>query len=79
MAIKGYTAEVEDAYAAALVVFEGQRDRPEIYPVLHDLARFYIGGQIEKAAEVGQEILTLAEARATRGCCSTGTSSSGTS
>ena len=68
MAIKGYTADVEDAYAAALLLFEGQRDRPEIYPVLRDLARFYIGGgEIGKAAEVGQEILALAASQGDQG------------
>ena len=42
MTIKGYTAEVEDAYAAALELFEGQRDPgrdlsrpPRSRPVLH--------------------------------------------
>ena len=64
MSIKGYTAEVEDAYAAALELFEGQRDDPRIYPVLRDLARFYIGGaEIAKAAAVGQEVLQLADAQ----------------
>ena len=64
MTIKGYTAEVEDAYAEALALFEGQRTRAEIYPVLRDLARFYIGGaEIPKAADVGREILELAEAQ----------------
>jgi len=68
MAIKGYTAEVEDAFAAALELFEGQRNRPEAYPVLHDLARFYIGGgEIGKAAEVGQEILALAASQHDQG------------
>ena len=62
MAIRGYTAEVEDAYAAALELFEDQRDRPQVYPVLRDLARFYIGGsEMGKAAAVAQEILGLAD------------------
>ena len=44
--------------------FEGQRTRPEIYPVLRDLARFYIGGaEIAKAAAVGREILQLGESQ----------------
>jgi predicted ATPase/class 3 adenylate cyclase len=62
MAIKGYTAEVEEAYARALELFEGQRDRPQIYPVLRDLARFYVGGaDFEKTARIGEELLRLAE------------------
>ncbi len=78
MAIKGYTAEVEDAYAAALALFEGERTRPEIYPVLRDLARFYIGGtEIGKAADVGQEILRLGESQDDQGMRLDGTSSWG--
>ena len=64
MAIKGYTGEVEEAYARALALFEGQRDRPQIFPVLRDLARFYMyGADFEEAARIGQEILRLADSQ----------------
>ena len=64
MAIKGYTAEVEEAYARALELFEGQRNNPQIFPVLRDLARFHIGGaDFQKAGVIGQELLRLGESQ----------------
>ena len=64
MAIKGYTGEVEEAYARALKLFEGQRDRPQIFPVLRDLARFYMyGGDFGEAARIGEEMLRLADSQ----------------
>ena len=64
MAIKGYTGEVEEAYARALQLFEGRRDRPQIFPVLRDLARFYMyGADFEEAARIGQEMLRLADSQ----------------
>ena len=38
MAIHGYTREVEDAYGHALEVVEGQREIPQLFPVLRGLA-----------------------------------------
>ena len=62
MAIHGYTQEVEDAYGRALAVVEGQRDIPQLFPVLRGLASFYIfRGEFEKVVQVGRQILHLAE------------------
>jgi predicted ATPase/class 3 adenylate cyclase len=62
MAIHGYTQEVEEAYARALELFEGQRELPQLFPVLRGLASFYTyRGEFEKGAQVGREILRLAE------------------
>jgi predicted ATPase/class 3 adenylate cyclase len=64
MAIHGYTREVEDAYGHALEVFEGQREIPQLFPVLRGLASFYnYRAEFEKGAQVGREILLLAEAQ----------------
>jgi predicted ATPase len=64
MAIHGYTREVEDAYGHALEVFEGQREIPQLFPVLRGLASFYnYRAEFEKGAQVGREILVLAEAQ----------------
>jgi predicted ATPase len=64
MAIHGYTREVEDAYGRALEVFEGQRELPQLFPVLRGLASFYnYRAEFEKGAQVGREILLLAEAQ----------------
>jgi predicted ATPase/class 3 adenylate cyclase len=62
MAIHGYTQEVEDAYSRALEVVEGQRDIPQLFPVLRGLASFYtLRGEMEKVVQVGRQILHLAE------------------
>jgi predicted ATPase/class 3 adenylate cyclase len=64
MAIHGYTREVEDAYGHALEVFEGQREIRQLFPVLRGLASFYnYRAEFEKGAQVGREILLLAEAQ----------------
>ena len=64
MAIHGYTREVEDAYGRALEVFEGQREIPQLFPVLRGLASFYnYRAEFEKGAQIGREILLLAEAQ----------------
>jgi predicted ATPase/class 3 adenylate cyclase len=64
MAIDGYTQEVEDAYTRALELFEGQRELPQLFPVLRGLATFYnYRAEFDKGAEVGQEILRLADAQ----------------
>jgi hypothetical protein len=41
MAVHGYTREVEEAYSRALELFEGQRELPQLFPVLRGLASFY--------------------------------------
>jgi predicted ATPase/class 3 adenylate cyclase len=62
MAIKGYTPEVEDAYARALELFEGEGELPRLLPVLRALASFYnYRAEFDKGAQVGQEILRLGE------------------
>jgi len=37
MAIHGYTREVEVAYGRALEIVEGQRELPQLFPVLRGL------------------------------------------
>lgn len=62
MAIHGYTQEVEEAYARALELFEGERELPQLFPVLRGLASFYnYRAEFEKGAQVGREILRLAD------------------
>ena len=64
MTIHGYTEEVEDAYGRALEVFEGQREIPQLLPVFRGLANYYTyRGELEKGAQVGRQILLLAEAQ----------------
>jgi predicted ATPase/class 3 adenylate cyclase len=61
MAVHGYTREVEEAYTRALELFEGQRELPDLFPVLRGLASFYnYRAEFEKGAEIGLEILRLA-------------------
>jgi predicted ATPase/class 3 adenylate cyclase len=65
MAIHGYTQEVEDAYASALELFEGERELPQLFPVLRGLASFYnYRAEFDKGAQVGREILRLADVQA---------------
>ncbi len=62
MAIHGYTQEVEDAFLQALQLFEGQREVPQLFPVLRGLASFYTyRAEFEKGAQTGREILRLGE------------------
>jgi predicted ATPase len=64
MAIHGYTQEVEEAYGRALELFEGQRQLPQLFPVLRGLASFYnYRAEFEKGAQAGRDILGLAEAQ----------------
>jgi predicted ATPase/class 3 adenylate cyclase len=64
MAIHGYTGEVEEAYARALELFEGERGLPQLFPVLRGLASFYnYRAEFDKGAEIGREILRLADAQ----------------
>jgi predicted ATPase len=61
MATKGYSREVEEAYATALRPFEG-RELPQLFPVLRSLASYYIAqSQFDKGARIGRQILHLAE------------------
>jgi predicted ATPase len=62
LAVKGYTSEVEEAYTRALELLEGNPDLPQLFPVLRGLASFYnLRAEFDKGAEVGREILRLAE------------------
>ena len=58
LAIKGYTAEVEQAYTRALELSEAVGEFPQLFPVLRGLASLYIYlGQFDKAAQMGEKIL----------------------
>ena len=60
--LKGYSGEVEDAYEEALRLFEGDRQVPQVFPVLRSLASFYgFRGEVEKVIELAREIVDLAE------------------
>jgi tetratricopeptide (TPR) repeat protein len=62
LAVKGYTPEVEEAYARALELLEGHPELPQLFPVLRGLASFYnYRAEFDKGARVGREILRLAE------------------
>jgi predicted ATPase/class 3 adenylate cyclase len=64
MALHGYTQEVEDAYASALELFEGEEELPQAFPVLRGLASFYnYTAEFDKGAQVGRAILRLADAQ----------------
>jgi predicted ATPase len=62
MATKGFTREVEDAFAGALDLFEQGADVQQQYPVLRGLASLYMfRAQFGQVARLGQEILALGE------------------
>jgi predicted ATPase/class 3 adenylate cyclase len=62
LAVKGYTSEVEEAYTRALELLEANPDLPQLFPVLRGLASFYnLRAEFDKGAEIGREILRLAE------------------
>ncbi|HEX6269173.1 MAG TPA: adenylate/guanylate cyclase domain-containing protein [Anaerolineales bacterium] len=62
LAIKGYTEEVEQAYARALALCENAGEVPQLFPVLRGLASFYIlRTEYGKAMQMGERILSLAE------------------
>ena len=62
LAVRGYTPEVEEAYARALEPLEGHPEVPQLFPVLRGLASVYsYRAEFEKGARVGREILRLAE------------------
>lgn len=62
LATKGYTEEVERAYARALALCERAGEIPELFPVLRGLAAFYIlRTEYHKAIQLGERILRLAE------------------
>lgn len=62
MATKGYTEEVEQAYARALALCEQAGEIPQLFPVLRGLSSFYsLHFQSAQAAEIGRRILRLGE------------------
>jgi predicted ATPase len=62
LATKGYTEEVEQAYARALALCESAGEIPQLFPVLRGLASFYIlRTEYGKAMQLGERILNLAE------------------
>jgi predicted ATPase/class 3 adenylate cyclase len=62
MAVKGYTPEVEAAYARALDLLAAGPQLPELFPVLRGLASFYnYRAEFDKATQIGRQILRLAE------------------
>ena len=62
MATQGYTSEVAQAYARALELFEGGRDLRQHYSALRGLASLYLlRMEFDKAAELGEQILAIAE------------------
>jgi predicted ATPase/class 3 adenylate cyclase len=62
LAIKGYTPEVEEAYTRALALCQAEGDVPQLFPVLRGLSSYYVYlGEFEKAAQMGERILNLAE------------------
>jgi predicted ATPase len=61
-ATKGYTEEIERAYARALELCESAGEIPQLFPVLRGLASFYmLRTEYEKALQLGERILHLAE------------------
>src|SRR5204862_972512 len=65
MAVNGYTREVEEAYTRALELFESERELPQLFPVLRGLASFYnYRAEFDKGAQIGREILRLADVQA---------------
>jgi predicted ATPase/class 3 adenylate cyclase len=67
MAVHGYTHEVELAYTRAIELLEGQQEMRQLFPVLRGLASFYnYRAEFEKGAQVGREILKLADTQGDR-------------
>ena len=63
MATKGFTPEVEAAFSSALERFERGVDVGLQFSVLRGLASLYLfRAQLDKSAEIGQQILALGEA-----------------
>jgi predicted ATPase/class 3 adenylate cyclase len=62
MATKGFTPEVEEAYAAATELFERGTDRRQRYSVLRGLTRLYeLRAEGEKAIALGEQILAMGD------------------
>jgi predicted ATPase/class 3 adenylate cyclase len=62
LATRGYTEEAEEAFTTALARSEEAGGQPRRIPVLRSLATFYLyRGEFDKTAEIGRELLELAE------------------
>jgi predicted ATPase len=62
LAVKGYTPEVEEAFAGPLELFERRPDAHQQFSLLRGLVNLYnFRGEVEKGARVGQEILAVAK------------------
>ena len=62
LATKGYTEEVEQAYARALELCTSVGEIPQLFPVLRGLASFYVlRSEFAKGVQIGERILELAE------------------
>lgn len=60
--LRGYTAEVEEAFTKALQLSEDAGHLPQRFPVLRSLASLYaLRYERDKALEVGLELLAIAE------------------
>lgn len=60
--LKGYTPEAEEAYKRAMELCEGLGEIPQLFPVLRGLSTWYMSvANMEKASQIGEQILTLAE------------------
>jgi predicted ATPase len=62
LATKGYTEEAEQAYARALELCETAGEIPQLFPVLRQMAAFYIFlNEPDKAVHIGERMMHLAE------------------
>jgi len=62
LAVRGYTEEVERNYKCALALTRATGDAPQRAPVVRSLASFYFYvGDFGRSAELGRELLGLAE------------------
>jgi predicted ATPase/class 3 adenylate cyclase len=62
MAIRGYTQEVEEIYAAAIARLDETREPIDAVPLLRSLASLYLyRGDFGKGIEVGRRLLDLAQ------------------
>ncbi|MBI5034029.1 MAG: hypothetical protein HZB51_26200 [Chloroflexi bacterium] len=62
LATKGYTKEVERAYAQALELCSSAGEIPQLFPVLRGLVSYYLLiAENEKGLQIGNRILELAE------------------
>jgi predicted ATPase/class 3 adenylate cyclase len=62
--LRGYTGEVEDAYAQALAMFDREKQPRQLYPVLRGLLSFHgFRAEFDKSMDIAREMLRLADAQ----------------